>query len=103
MKTQVYSWRISARKKAELENEARREGKSLAGVLEEITTDWLEERRNSRNGEEAEQAAIRMRVEKVIGSLRGGDPTRSERARELVREAIRERHARESNVPRRPH
>ncbi len=46
MKNQVYSWRISAQKKAELESEARREGTSLAQLLELITADWLQEQRS---------------------------------------------------------
>jgi hypothetical protein len=84
MKTEVYSWRLSARKKAELDSEARREGKSIAGLLDEITTDWLEARRDSRNGDEAEQVAIRKRAAKVIGSLRGGNPDRSSQASQRV-------------------
>ena len=101
MKTEVYSWRVSAEKKAALESEARREGKSLAGLLEQITANWLEERRNSRNGDEAEQAAIRKRVMATVGTIRSGDPTRSQRASELVREAIRQKHEKESNASRR--
>jgi hypothetical protein len=101
MKDQVYSWRISAQKKAELESEARREGTSLAQLLEQITADWMHQRRNSRNGDEKEQAAIRRRVMVAVGSIRGGDPTRSQRASELVREIIRRKHARESNASRR--
>ncbi len=50
MKTEVYSWRVSAARKADLESEARREGTSVAELLEKITSDWLQERRNSRNG-----------------------------------------------------
>jgi hypothetical protein len=103
MKTEVYSWRLSAQTKANLESEARREGKSLAGLLEQITSDWLEQRRNSRNGEEAEQAAIRRRVMATVGTIRGGDPTRSQRAGELVREVIRRKHEKESNAFRRTH
>lgn len=101
MKTEVYSWRVSAQRKAELESEARREGSSLAALLEQITANWLQERRNSRNGDEAEQAAIRRRVMATVGTIRGGDPTRSQRARELVRESIRQKHLRESNASRR--
>jgi hypothetical protein len=101
MKTNVYSWRVSAQRKAELESEARREGTSLAGLLDRITADWLQERRNSRNGDEAEQAAIRRKVMAVAGTIRGGDPTRSQRASELVREIIREKHAKESHASRR--
>lgn len=101
MKTEVYSWRVSAQRKAELESEARREGSSLAALLEQITANWLQERRNSRNGDEAEQAAIRRRVMATVGTIRGGDPTRSQRASELVRESIRQKHLRESNASRR--
>jgi len=101
MKTEVYSWRVSAQRKAELESEARREGTSLAALLEQITAGWLQERRNSRNGDEAEQAAIRRRVMATVGSIRGGDPTRSERASELVREIIRKKQLKESNASRR--
>ncbi|MGA9529862.1 MAG: hypothetical protein WBS24_17245 [Terriglobales bacterium] len=101
MKTEVYSWRVSAQKKAELESEARREGTSLAGLLEQITADWLQERRNSHNGDEKEQAAIRRRVMAAAGTIRGGDPTRSQRASELVREVIRQKHLKESNASRR--
>ena len=98
MKSEVYSWRVSARRKAELESEARREGTSLAGLLEQITDKWLEERRN---GDEAAQAALRRRVMKTVGTIRGGDPTRSQRASELVREIIRQKHEKESNASRR--
>lgn len=101
MKTEVYSWRLSAQRKAELESEARREGRSLAALLEDLTGDWLAARRNSRNGDAEEQATIRRRVMKTVGSIRGGDPTRSQRASELVREIIRQKHLRESNASRR--
>ncbi|SRR5216684_2483766 len=101
MKTEVYSWRVSAQKKLELESEAKREGKSVAQLLDEISSKWLEERRNSRNGDDAEQAAIRKRAAAAIGSIRGGDPTRSSRASELVREIIVRKHAKESRAARR--
>lgn len=94
MKTEVYSWRLSTERKVELEVEARREGKSLAGLLEQITANWLRDRRNSRNGDEAEQAAIRKRAAAAIGSIRGGDPTRSSRTSELVKEVLRKRYGR---------
>ncbi len=95
MKDQVYSWRISAQKKAELESEARRKGTSLAQLLDRITADWMHQRRNSRNGDEAEQARIRKRVETVIGSLAGGNPHRASQASQRVREIIRRKHERQ--------
>ena len=88
MKTEVYSWRLSAAQKADLESEARREGTSVAKLLERITADWLAQRRNGHSDEDAEQAAIRRRAMAAIGSVAGGDPTRSERASELVQEII---------------
>ena len=72
--TEVYSWRVSAEKKAELESEARREGISLAELLDQATADWRRQRRNSRKGDNAEQSAMRERAAAAIGSLRGGDP-----------------------------
>lgn len=103
MKTEVYSWRVSAGRKADLESEARREGTSLAGLLDQITADWLQRRRNSRNGDEAEQAALRRRVMATVGTIRSGDPTLATRAREVVRERIVRKHAEESRASRRNH
>jgi hypothetical protein len=93
MKTEVYSWRLSPQRKAELESEARREGTSLAKLLEEITGDWLEER-GSHNGDRAEQAAIRKRAAAAIGSISGGDPSRSSQASKLVKRILEERYGR---------
>lgn len=101
MKTEVYSWRLSAQKKLELEIQARREGKSVAQLLDEISSAWLQERKNSRNGDDAEQEALRRRIMKTVGTIRGGDPTRASRASELVREIIRSKHLKESNAHRR--
>lgn len=98
MKTEVYSWRLSADKKSALEQEARRERTSLSALLERVTADWLAERRNGHSEDEAEQAAIRKRAASAIGSIRGGDPTRSARASELVREIIDRKHAKESRA-----
>ncbi len=98
MKTEVYSWRLSAARKADLESEARREGTSVSKLLEQITADWLAQRRNGHSDDEAEQAAIRRRAAAAIGSVRGGDPTRSARASELVREIIARKHAKESRA-----
>jgi len=98
MKTEVYSWRLSAERKAELEAEARREGTSLSALLERVTADWLAARRNGHSDDEAEQAAIRKRAISAIGSIRGDDPTRSARTSELVREIIARKHEKESRA-----
>jgi hypothetical protein len=98
MKTEVYSWRLSAERKAALEEEARREGTSLSSLLDRATADWLAERRNGHSDDEAEQTAIRKRAMAAIGSIRGGDPTRSARTGELVSEIIARKHAKESRA-----
>ncbi|MFZ0284905.1 MAG: hypothetical protein WAL32_06715 [Terriglobales bacterium] len=66
----------------------------MAKLLEEITGGWLEEQRKSRNGDEAEQAAIRKRAAAAIGSIAGGDPSRSSRASELVRKMLEGKYGR---------
>lgn len=98
MKTEVYSWRLSTDRKAELEQEARREGTSLSALLDRVTAEWLAERRNGHSNDDAEQAAIRKRAMSAIGSIRGGDPTRSARTSELVSEIIARKHAKESRA-----
>ncbi len=101
MKTEVYSWRISPQKKIELETAARREGTSLAALLDRITSGWLAEHRNGHADDEAEQAAIRKRVMATVGTIHSGDPTLATRAREIVRERIVRKHAQEANASRR--
>lgn len=94
MKSEVYSWRLSGQRKAELESEARREGIPLARLLDQITAGWLNDRRNGRNGDEAEQAAIRKRAMAAIGSIESGDPLRSSQASQRVKEILRKRYGR---------
>jgi|SRR5450432_2706939 hypothetical protein len=94
MKTEVYSWRLSAQKKLELEMQARREGKSVAHILEEISSEWLNGRRDAQSAEEFEQERIRERVMAIAGSLSGGDPHRAANASSRVREILRERYGR---------
>ena len=100
MKTEVYSWRLSVQKKAELETEARRERTSLAKLLDQITADWLTERRNGHADDHAEQAAIKRRIMATVGTI-AGPRNGAETAREVVRQRISQRHAEESNRARR--
>jgi hypothetical protein len=99
MKTEVYSWRLSAHRRAELEQEARRNGTSVSALLDQITADWLAHRRNGHsNDDAAAQAALRKRVMKTVGTIRSGDPTMAQRAGELVREIIARKHEKESRA-----
>lgn len=105
MKTEVYSWRLSAHKKVQLESVARKEGKSVGQLLDEISSQWLQERHASLGSEDAEQEALRTRVLALTGTIRGGEPTRSQRTGELVRGVIWQKHLKEKqrNAPRRNH
>jgi hypothetical protein len=97
MKTQVYSWRVSHDKKLALESEATREGKSVAQVLDEISSQWLEEKRRVLAEDETEQARLRARVLKLAGSLSGGDADRASNASKRIRESLAKRYARGSH------
>ena len=101
MKTEVYSWRLSPEKKLELKGEARRAGKSVAEVLDEISSEWLNMRRDADNEDGMEQARIRKRIMATVGTVSGGDPTRSARSQGLVRDIISRKHQKESRAARR--
>jgi hypothetical protein len=97
MKTEVYSWRVSAEKKVALESEAMREGKSVAQVLDDISSEWLEQRRRSLAEDELEQKKLRDRVLKLAGSLSGGDFERASNASRRVKEILAKRYGRRSH------
>jgi hypothetical protein len=88
MKSEVYSWRLASDKKTVLEHAARREGTTVAALLDRITTDWIESRRDLA-GDEAEQARLRARVQKTLGAISGSDPKRAEHARGVIRKRLR--------------
>ena len=92
-KTEVYSWRISPHMKSGLEEAARRAREPVAKLLERIVDQWL---RSSDDGagEARDQRRIRSAAARAFGKLAGGDPARSERARETVRARLQERRAR---------
>jgi hypothetical protein len=91
MKTEVYSWRLDPDLKQRLEDAARAKKISIGGLLDRIARDWLVNHRRDED-EEAMERRIRAEAAKWIGSIRGSDPTRSERAKEIVRERIRAKH-----------
>jgi hypothetical protein len=89
----VYSWRVSPDLKTGLEREARRRKISFAAVLDLAARDWLNKGGAELDGE-AEQLRLRKAAAQCIGTLAGGDPHRSETARQAVRERLRFRHGR---------
>lgn len=88
-KSEVYSWRLTPELKSRLENAARAEEVSFSGLLEGIAEKWLAGHRDS-DGEEERQRRLQTAAAATFGTLRGGDPTRASRARELVRARLRE-------------
>lgn len=82
-KSAVYSWRLTPGLKLALEEAASRKGESVAEVLERISREWLA--RTSSADDEEEQRRLHAAVSKHLGTIAGGDPDRSARAREMVR------------------
>lgn len=93
-KNEVYAWRIPRETRAELEEAARRRRVPLAAVLDEIARRWLQEQREGSRDEEDEQARIRAAASRTLGAIRGGEPRRSERARDAIRSRLARGHAR---------
>jgi len=93
MKTEVYSWRVSTDLKSGLEREARRRKTSIGVVLDLAARDWLS-RSGAEAGSETEQLRLHKAAARSIGTIAGGNPGRSQGAREAVRQRLRQRHAR---------
>ncbi|MCY3840658.1 MAG: hypothetical protein F4029_01365 [Gammaproteobacteria bacterium] len=86
-KTEVYSWRLRPDLKYALEVAALAHNASMAGLLDQIVTDWL--RDNTRTDfDSARQDALRTAALECAGSIRGGDRHRAEQARTRVREVL---------------
>lgn len=86
-KSEVYSWRLDPELKERLEHAARAERMSIGGLLDRIARDWLGRQRSDEDDETA-QRRLRAGAAKWIGAIQGDDPTRAERAREIVRKGI---------------
>jgi hypothetical protein len=93
MKTEVYSWRVSAELKTGLEREARRRKISLASALDLAAEEWLKNNGADKD-DDREQKRLHEAASKAIGTIEGDDPRRGENAREIVRRLIRQRHGR---------
>ncbi len=93
MKTEVYSWRVSADLKTELEREARRRNMSLSAVLDLAAEDWLKKADVEPGGEE-EQVRLQMTASHCFGAFASGDAHRSENVRQTLRKRLRQRHER---------
>ena len=86
-KSEVYSWRVATKVKSALEHEARREGRSVGGLLERIAMEWLRARRGVTDSDD-EQARLHRVAAKAFGTLAGGNPDRSTTVRTAVRRRL---------------
>jgi hypothetical protein len=87
-KTEVYSWRVEPATKEALEEEARRHGLSMAALLERVANGWLASRRGAEGDDESEHARLRRSLLDAVGTIGGGDPERSTRARPTIRRRL---------------
>jgi hypothetical protein len=90
MKSEVYSWRLSADLKTGLEREARRRKMSLSSVLDLAAREWLSKDGPDANGD-GEQSRLQNAAMKCFGAFEGSDAHRSENVRPLLRELLRQR------------
>ena len=91
-KSEIYSWRLSREIKAILEDEARRQHTSLAGVLDRIVQEWRR-RRESPDDDSAEQARLHAAAAKSFGRIAGKHPYSAARTREVIRQRLTRPHA----------
>ena len=80
--------------KDDLEQAALRERVSVSRLLERIAREWLKAYAAAAEDDEAEQARIRARALRFVGSIQGGDPDRAAKARERVREVLARKYGR---------
>ena len=91
-KTDVYSWRLSSARKAALEDAARSERTSLSKLLDRATDEWMRNRRARTGRDDEEQRRLRAAATRFVGTLRGGDPSRSRQARMRLKSKLAQRH-----------
>jgi hypothetical protein len=101
MKSEVYSWRLSAELKAEIEEQARSESKSMSALLEELASNGLRDRRRGRSGRAAVRAILLRRVLPTVGTIRSGDPNLASNVSRTVRARIARKLVGKIHAPRR--
>jgi hypothetical protein len=92
MKTEVYSWRVSADLKTGLEREARRRNISLSAALDQAAQEWLK-KPGEDESDAARQETLQRAASACFGALASGNRRRAETARALIRERLRRKHA----------
>jgi hypothetical protein len=90
-KSAVYAWRVSPALKRSLEEVARSEKRSMAGLLDEIVTQHLRRAAAASASEIDRQRKLQASAARFAGIIAGGRRDRAERARETLRERVRRR------------
>jgi hypothetical protein len=93
VKSEVYSWRVSAELKTELEREARRRKTSLSAVLDLAAREWLT-KAGATDAESEEQRRLQQAALKCFGAIATGNAHRSENVRVAVRRRLRRQNGR---------
>lgn len=98
-KSEVYSWRLTAKLKAELERAAGAEKESLSVVLERLARDWLRQRKEQ---DKAEQERMRAKLLAVAGSFKGLaiSATNAEVRRVMGQQLMKKHRASQRRAPR---
>ena len=91
MKSEVYSWRVSAELKTDLEQEARRRKVSVSAPLDLATRELLKKGDTALNGVE-EQMLLQRAAMQCVGAFEGGKVNRSETARLTLKKRLRSLH-----------
>jgi hypothetical protein len=87
-RTEVYTWRVSRALKTSLEEAARSERRSMAGLLEAIVIEHLRRAGEQGAAEGDQERRLHQRAERFAGRIASGKSGRSEATRTLVRERL---------------
>jgi len=93
MKTEVYSWRVSADLKSSLEREARRRKITLSAALDLAAQEWLN-KHDVTEEDAGRQQKLQHAAAQCFGAFASGETRRSETVRQVIRERLRRKHAR---------
>ena len=87
MKTQVYSWRLSAGLKTELEHAARSRKLRVSAVLDMAARDWLARHARAIAGDD-EQKRLHAIADQFIGAFSSGKPHDAKAVRDAIRKRL---------------
>jgi hypothetical protein len=93
MKTKVYSWRLSASLKTELERVARIRKVPVSRLIDLAARDWLAKNARDVAGDE-EQRRLHAIAERFIGAFSSGERHDAKAVRETIRKRLARKYGR---------